>query len=1420
MSFSCSKQEAPVIENMQARSTREIERLESCTQVNFDHGVLLHFNMLNLFRCAKWNEEFPSLYSAIKRIPSYSWDHVMAPIDKKFIENMTTRDRVFKHIRDLDSQDGLDDLSRVLMALNETNFFDSVKLMFQCVDDLGLEACRDRVRLTPKRSSLKNIIRLVDTSPEVIDSASVVFQSINKAVGSNQEKLRAEIQKFMRDPLFIEMRLKFVDALAQKVRSGLSDEDRGFLGKLLLTADKTGQKPWFYTWIHDSQMSREKFRDLVEFPVVSNPYFVQDLVGLKRFYNEGLECTLKDNGSTNQLMSFDLKTHLYDCISTVRNRDYRAYLDFSAAEIVGLKMVAESCQELESNKYNANFIRMVNSIAQLVGERKIYELMKFLALNTSVTRDPEKDFTGNLYLLDIVASSVFSNGNDLNKQIIKYTREFYPTIFDVVKNLPPEAYVNLGLLTGDFLKSANDYKLRGVSDFWSFFSPMEKNYVFNFIDRHFEGDTNYVLLSDFYAKMLDEVRDVQPYFKEKWANDDVTEEISYQALQDFFYQLAGESTLKDFKTFFGREHILKILEIISSGAKINADSKEQLAYIRSNEYVTQARNERYKFSVNYDPAKDIDYDSRAVLDCLKKYSEIENGFYQLVKKMPEACTEVTSENIAIRLFGWFNNIEKTYHDFKKSQVASDSLFSNKGILSPYMFNTSIAGLKNMDTLLGELDSKLPTTGGLRYLMSSARQHLHVQKAGVLVEKNLDLLENWFNVSPENNLIHRNALLKTYAKEDNFTASNEVVQNLTGLLSQYGDWVSNGSMAKVENRSLGVHNPKTDCENSINKLIAPYACPSNDVIKKQLNKIAGYLTTSWDPKVGSPIMMITKSLVPNQGIDIPLRGDTTKKYRLTLKETFKFLYDTSDTSYPVNRQKTLYVNEKGTALNETLTTLERVQIVINDVRFEENYLGAAFLNAVVHAQDYNKEAEKRKSLLNTCIKIPGIRCSRKMSDSDLRMAKNALEAFDSLLDINNGKGLDARMNYGNYLKTFEQTLVATSHISAQKVQMLPLKEKLLEMHNGRLLAETTVMSTWTNIARVIRDRVGRTREDFDKFINGDAFNRVDKAFLAGFEHVEAGSSADRLLKKIQVVPAGETQNFMGQTVDWVSSLSYEETRLVEDTISRVLLVGAYLGEPSAVFPTSDKNSERLLELRERYKKNNLFQLFLSLEKFIEYWPNLKNYYPKDAKLIDAFKPLNNVLVFVTNLLESSNDPEKNMAYRALNDIFSILQTTLFDKLEDPRIPSLNSKEVQGLELMMEFIKNPKNIKQSYLVIRDDYRYLSDLHAQGGAWFKVVAQNLTRVAQSPKVDLTPIRDYLNFTTKSAVCLDERSECLSNYHFDEVASLIKFANQKTESGETYFSVMSRKLLVENFDQLNAMLDDMMPALKIKDVKAPLRF
>ena len=1413
---SCQKQVAPTISGDEIRSSREMQRLEACSQINFNKGVFLYRNTLLLFVCTSWDQEYPSLFKNLKEISQASWDQVFAPVDEAFIENQTRRDRLFKNIRYLDSQGGLDDLSYVLTALNETNFFDSTKAMFDCIENPSDLKCFSRKGRIPSKKSIKNIIKLIDLKPDSIENFSRVIKVLVKVLSGQEEVLRLEVNKFRGSPLYIPARLKLVDALAAKMKAGLTEEDRRFLAKVLYSGDGGDSGPWIFEWIQNPSMNREVFKNLVEYPIVTNPQFISEFKGIGSLYNEGFNCSIKSSVDPNLLIEFNLKQALFDYAQEMKNSGQKRFFEYSSSHVVGLKMSTEICQELEKNKYNVNLNNALVNFLKFSSEKNYYQLAKFLITQTTAKADPDKTIAENLYIADLVANAIFSSVNNLNTSIVSTSKEFYPVLFDIVKTVPPEAYLMLGDLSESALSKENDSLGKGVADFWNFFTNEEKNFLFNFVDRHFDNNTKYVLLFDFYSRFLDDFKEAQPIFKDKWVGSDEKEEVTYLALQDLLSHLSGKETLADFQRFFSRNHILKILEVLSNGQQIVKEAQSEIEYTYSDKYILRSKSEPYKYKVTYKSQQDDSYDAKPMIDCLKTFNDIDKGFYQLIHNLPKACSALTEETISLRLFGWLNKVESIYAGFKTPYKREDALFDEKGILSPYMINNSVALMKAIDTLVGPVGSTLPVQNGVSYLMSSTNEYLNQKGGALLIDQNLNLAESFLNISPDKNILHRNSLVKKFSAQENFSYLKNFFLESSDMLVNYGQWIKTGDYQKASNRSLGTYDPLSDCTKVINQFVAPNPCPSKEIIKQYGNDTLKILSRIWESEQGSPVGQILKALKPDEGLDIPLRGQVTQRYHLSLEESFRYFYDTSDKALAVNNEKVKFKRENGDESVETLTTLERIESVIREVRFDNNYLGVAFLNNIVHGNDYNADVLDRKKLLKKCLNIPILHCGKLMSKDDLRMGKNSLEVFDGLLDVNNGRGLENKFQFGNYLKTFEQTLVASSALEAQKARLLPLKKEALLKHNGVALGNMTMVSAWSNAARVIRDRVGRTRKEFENFINSENFKRVDRAMLYGFDINQASPAAEKLLTKLSAIPNGEKQSLFDHTVDWMSGLNYEETRLVEDTLARLMVVGSYLGPANIVF--NNKAAAAKAEVISRYKDNNLFQIFMALEKLADHWPKLKTYFPEDVRLVSVIKPINTALYFLCEKLNSSNDPKTNKAYIVLNDLFALTNTTFFEDVPVNVLSQGEIKSTKGLDFVLEGLKDEKTIEKTYKVVRSDYRFLDAFYQNNGAWFFTAGQNLKRLASSDKVDLQALREYLEFSSKSMVCESGSTSCRANYHYDEVANLLRFMAKKNEVGTSYFMLMNKKVMIENVDQISRMLDELLPCISVKDKKLPL--
>lgn len=1409
--LSCQKQSVPDIEK-DFKTVEEQRRLEFCSDVDLTNNILDHYNVQLLFKCMRWDKEFPSLFLAITKIQKHNWNHLMMPLNDAILKNPKQKERFFRNIRELDSVEGLDDLSFVINALTETNFYDATKDLFECIQDPTLKVCDNRQGRIPSKSDLIKILKFLEVEPKALSYTSNFMKHLIIAIGKEGEPFRSEVLKFAKVDKFIDMRLKVVDMVARKAEEGMSEEDRELLSKLMLIGNQDGSAPWIYSWLQNKDLTVEVFLDLLRYPFDTNPQLVKDLRGLSFAYNDGLKCGAQTNYN-GQLVDFNLVNHIGNYVEVIKNKGQDQFIDFSIRDIAALKLAIPVCAELERNKYNTNFLTFMTKMTKLLSNREYYDLFSFVVQHTTAKADANKSFADNLYFFDFLSKNVFESVNNLNQTIYGITPDYYGVAFKIIKNLDKQAYLDLGRSGKMLFVPENDQAFKGLALLWNFYSPQEKNFLFNFLDRHFQNNTNFILLFDFYTKLLDDSVEMLPSLQKAWNSDEITREQSYSSLEDILPKFNGRDTLADFKKFFSRDQILKVLEILSSGTQINENAKRDLRYMYADNYINVVKDEYYKYDVIVKPTSLTNKDLKELLKCVDSF-ESTSSFYDLVKNLPSSCLSVEKDYFGVRIYKWLSQFDKTFLLQNPSIDMKKSILDNEGLFSPLMLNTNLLTLKVLDETSAKLSGQ---TSGLVYVLDKLSFYLYDFKFneklfGVdLASASLDWLVAFDNEFKGELDFYRSSLLKEWTSEENFKRTYPLLVLSTDLLKNYGKWLESDQYIKSKFKNYPAQPDEYKCEKYLDQLSGPYNCPSKEQVKTHTANIIKTMGTVWEKQYGSPIGGILRSFKNGGGILVPFESKKPKKYYLTLKESLESVFDLTDKSLAVNNQKVSLVNEKWNTVNPTLTTMERIETVIREVRFDNNYLGVAYLNYVVAAEDYNEEVKDRKGLLSKCLKVPGVRCGRKMSDNDLRMAQNSLKVYDGLHDANNGRGLEPKLKYGKFLGAFQQTLVASSAKKAQERNLLPLDQDDLRKHNGTLLADLSLMAAFSNLGRYVRDRIAPTRAGLNQFLNRKDVKKVDEALLRGFDLPATTVAGESLMKKLLIKDPKSGKTVVDLAVDWTAGLNYQEQRRVEETFAKLVAIGAYLGSPADVYGETEQTAT-LDEMNLRYKDNNLFDVFITTEKFFDLWPLLMDAFPKDAKLIDMIREISPIVDFIHGELLKSDSSKDSDAYRFVNEGYIVLKELLFEKREQLNY-NFNINSITGVDLAVAVIKKPELLKSAFQMIRQNFSFLSQFQAdQGSERVTRLAEYLNAFLNHPKLDAAALRLYFENSSRPLSCFSDSGLCESNYHYDEPMKIIRYLASKNQSGQQRFYEISHTLFKEERGNVDDFIKNILPSVILK--------
>src|SRR5690606_15202803 len=174
----------------------------------------------------------------------------------------------------------------------------------------------------------------------------------------------------------------------------------------------------------------------------------------------------------------------------------------------------------------------------------------------------------------------------------------------------------------------------------------------------------------------------------------------------------------------------------------------------------------------------------------------------------------------------------------------------------------------------------------------------------------------------------------------------------------------GRWRDIANRQYPARDESRSCKNTNNPNIGGDVCPTKDEFLTFIENLVALMVRRNDE---SPlaIRQFLNALDPTVGLQIPLRGVKTETKNLTIHESMQMFWDLTDKSNPLNTQKMPYETSEGKT-NQEVTTMERIEVVIRDVNFDANYLGAHYKNSVAKSYDYLKVVGSKYSMFKLCV----------------------------------------------------------------------------------------------------------------------------------------------------------------------------------------------------------------------------------------------------------------------------------------------------------------------------------------------------------------------------------------------------------------------------------------------------------------------
>jgi hypothetical protein len=542
--------------------------------------------------------------------------------------------------------------------------------------------------------------------------------------------------------------------------------------------------------------------------------------------------------------------------------------------------------------------------------------------------------------------------------------------------------------------------------------------------------------------------------------------------------------------------------------------------------------------------------SRACYASLTASYEENTSYYNLVNSLPESCLAILGKvGFVGQIYLWMNASDKYF----KEIYLVDDFHAGTGVWSPGM-------LQFIFTSAVKADLALESQNGKRGIKDNLDEIHRV----VTDPRLLETFHQFSTLYTQTNKILKldSKLLQFIDRQDD-AGLNQLTADGFKLMEKadpYTNLVIKPTSCKDLASQLGA-NPclnKTELNDGFLQLLR---------ILKRKNE-----------KDNSLIKELVTWIHPAGGIELPFRKSKTRVHKASIDEIIRFLYDlSSDKTY---EQFIYQTKSKSEPVQGNV--LDRLEVVIRDIGFLNNFYGAHFKNMVASAEEYRSDVVDSEKLLKMLDGSGGILrgVNAFPADSKYRL-KNIRQTYKSLIDLSDiyEQADGTTRSYGPFIQSLLAAIGESSKLSTQKFNPYRVpNERIVEGHNGIFLTKVVEMSGLRHLANFVRARFDSTLSS----LNTNDFKKINSNFVGRYSLEKVKSSLQLVLDKYLDNDRNQLNLMLEDGVSFVTSLKDDEQKVFEEIALK-----------SIILLSSDKVSTVNIE--------NLAKL---AELSIEMWPEIR------------------------------------------------------------------------------------------------------------------------------------------------------------------------------------------------------------------------
>jgi hypothetical protein len=915
--------------------------------------------------------------------------------------------------------------------------------------------------------------------------------------------------------------------------------------------------------------------------VIEDPEFYNDVSYLKKSLTTGIKCT---NQASTKDFNINIGQELKHKIESLKTDNKEAFEKMLLHGLTKYLAFQGFCEEKVQKQGVNSFYMVLKHAFSVLPSSHDFNFLK--RLHQVFDKD-------RFVFLSFLSSNSFSALRDLMIELKADGRDeqLVRSLYETMAELSSQDLITASELVNEITVDESKTKLwyRAWGKLWDSLAIKDKRDFISFLGVFLDEKINASDALNFIETIIVEFPEFTPALAKNLTEDTFQESIRY--IIKIFSQDKAQEQLS---LFLSDKGLFEFIEIMTQEyaapkaaiAQLERNSRPTITYVESPQTIESVQ-------------------TRACFAELTKKYETDSSYYNLVNTLPETCLTVLGQvGFVGQIYLWMNSSEAYF----QQHYQVDDFHSGTGVWSP---------------------------GMLQFIFSSA-----VKADFVLKSKNgkQGIKEN---IDEIHRVLTDPRLLETFHQFSSVYGSIDQKINLDSKLLNFVNSKSDNELNQITSDGFKL---LKKAEPYVNLVIRPVKCediPANlganpcMTIPEQsegIVKIFRVLKRKNEAD-NSLIKELINWIHPAAGIELPFRKIKTRTHQASIDEMIRFLYDLSSeqtvkpfTYYHVNR------SEKVSG-----TVIDRLEIIIRDIGFLNNFYGSYFKNMVASAVDYRKDVIEAEKLLKLLDGSGGIfRGFNTLPDDSKHRLKNARQTYDSLIDLSDNyiQADGSQRSYGPFIQSLLAAIGESSKVSTHKFNAYRVpKSSLVDGHNGVFLTHVVEMSALRHLSSFVRARFDTSlsalnSEDF-KMINTNLIGRHDLSKLQ--------TALQTMLDKYLDNDRNQLNIIIDDMISFMATLKSDDQKEVEEIALKTFLL------------LSDK----------RVSTANIEKVAQLVELAIEMWPELR-------KVVASTENSTEFLKLMNNLLDSliRNPAELNRIAEVLtsSDLFSAdeLRDLLNDK----------------------------------------------------------------------------------------------------------------------------------------------------------------